>query len=211
MRDPGTPGDRSGLETKLNYLLGYDNDSEGRGGVRVVEHLMLRTPSAPDFDWFRISVFLAGWKAPWNDANFRRLAAEELAACCPAHVTPDLYWLDSAQMQAFDDLYELWWTSRRLAVPSLLRQADGTTHDSSAQSDRSPAGSDAEAATSDPEVAPVAPVGPKTEEPPDSTPRAPGHSAHVARRHTPLREFEDNAKQLREFIERLKGGAGTHE
>ena len=92
-------------------------------GLHIIEHILLRphqqdsrsatgVEQEEDFFSFRISVILPCWTARCHDKQFRMLAEETLRLNVPAHVYPELYWLDFAQMIEFERLYQQWGTHR---------------------------------------------------------------------------------------------------
>lgn len=107
-RYPDRSDNRSGLEIKLDHLLGFHATFPGRDGVRVMEHVLL----SRSFDPFVISVLFPAWKDSWKTANFKKLAAEAVSANCPAHISAEMYWLSLAEMQEFDRLHLQWWVGR---------------------------------------------------------------------------------------------------
>jgi len=103
-------------------------------GLHIVEHILLRPqhPTAetvpgldPDEDFFsfRVSVIFPGWTARCHDKQFRLLAEETLRLNLPAHVYPECYWIDFAQMVEFETLNEGWLT-RKSAADSTAADID---------------------------------------------------------------------------------------
>ena len=98
------------------FLLLLNRASEG---LHIVEHILLRPQQHEasaaraigqdeDFFSFRISVVLPAWTTRCHDKHFRMLAEETLHLNAPAHVFPEFYWLDFAQMVEFERIYEHW-------------------------------------------------------------------------------------------------------
>ena len=91
----------------------------GSEGMHVVEHILLRprsdaaaerldTPADEDFFSFRLSVVFPAWTARFQDERFRQFARETVRINCPAHVVPEILWLDYEDMLAFEQLQEEW-------------------------------------------------------------------------------------------------------
>lgn len=91
----------------------------GSEGMHVVEHLLLR-PRSPgvkrgattvlDNDFFsaRLSVVFPAWTARCQDPHFRQLARETVRLNCPAHVVPEVIWLQFDDMLNFERLQAEW-------------------------------------------------------------------------------------------------------
>ena len=101
-------------------------------GLHLVEHVLLRPLGQPDesddvpddFYSHRITVILPGWTARGADRSFRDLAAETIALGCPAHLLPDVHWLDHAALTAFEHDFEAWIEARvRHAADSATPEA----------------------------------------------------------------------------------------
>ena len=113
---PDKPAAMRAANDLRQYLILLNKHSEG---LHIVEHILLRpqheaanavTGIDPDegFFSFRVSVIAPGWTARCHDRQFRLLAEETLLLNLPAHVYPEFYWLDLAQMSEFETLYEDW-------------------------------------------------------------------------------------------------------
>ena len=115
------------------YLLLLNQASEG---LHIIEHILLRSQqpqasSTPgidqdaDFFSFRISVIFPCWTTRCHDKQFRMLAEETLRINSPAHVFPEIYWLDFAQMVEFEKVYQYWLAlkSDRDSEPAELDQS----------------------------------------------------------------------------------------
>lgn len=88
-------------------------------GLHLVEHVLLRplgdgadgeVPAG--FYANRITLILPGWTARGADQSFRDLAAEVIAQGCPAHLQPDVHWLDHAALVDFERDFEAWLAAR---------------------------------------------------------------------------------------------------
>lgn len=119
----------SGLEKKLKLLLGLrerdgeslheaSNDRErGDARLRMVEHILLRPSSETVDAWqqiqdefysFRISVVFPSELEIFASMEFRKLAEETVYLNCPAHIHPEIFWLDGKQVAEFDVLHKKW-------------------------------------------------------------------------------------------------------
>ena len=98
------------------FLLLLNKASEG---VHIVEHILLRPQKMEassaarvgqdeDFFSFRISVIFPRWTARCHDRQFQMLAEETLRLNVPAHIFPEVYWFDYAQMVEFEKIYQQW-------------------------------------------------------------------------------------------------------
>jgi hypothetical protein len=85
-------------------------------GVHVLEHILLRPMAAPqhretaaaDFYSFRMSLLFPAWSARCHDRKFREMAEHVVRMNAPAHIFPDIYWLDFQSMSRFERLYKEW-------------------------------------------------------------------------------------------------------
>ena len=94
------------------FLIHLSNNMEG---MHVIEHLLLRPSSlskarlaADNFFSNRVSVIFPSWTARCSDLEFRSWAEDLVRENCPAHITPEIYWLDFAGMCEFEVLYSKW-------------------------------------------------------------------------------------------------------
>ncbi len=105
-----------GLQRKLQILLGLP---AGESHVRIVEHILLRPSDGPalpvDFYGYRISVIFPSREGRMDDAGFRKLAEETVYLNCPAHVHPEIFWLDPEQFGQFDLHFGRWREEKRKA------------------------------------------------------------------------------------------------
>ena len=98
-------------------------------GMHLVEHLLLR-PQGPgvighdevdvpsDFYGNRVSVVLPTWTARFSNAGFRRMLEEAVCRNLAAHIFPEFYWLDFADMHLFEQYQRNW-------RACLMRRAQG--------------------------------------------------------------------------------------
>jgi hypothetical protein len=102
------------------FLLLLNKASEG---LHIIEHILLRPQQLEtdsiagieqdeDFHSFRISVIFPCWTARCHDKQFRKLAEETLRLNVPAHIFPEIYWLDFAHMVEFERIYQQWLSLR---------------------------------------------------------------------------------------------------
>jgi len=87
-------------------------------GVHVVEHLLLRPQGpgashenltiAPDFYSCRISVVFPAWTTRFSNVEFRKSAEEAICRNLAAHIFPEFYWLDFAEMHIFEKYHDAW-------------------------------------------------------------------------------------------------------
>jgi hypothetical protein len=128
-RKPGDGQNRSGLERKLSYLLGFEAAYRKKGeGLRVMEHILLRPlvqGGAGDRGSrcysFRVSVLFPEWLRRCQEESFRKYAEDIVDSTCPAHIYADIYWLSQEEMDRFDGLHEEWWKCSRVAQPILMK------------------------------------------------------------------------------------------
>ncbi|MBI3525621.1 MAG: hypothetical protein HY066_14065 [Betaproteobacteria bacterium] len=124
----------SGLQRKLKLLLGFAPDdtapppetSGGTGQVgedlQIVEHILLRPGDQPaqeghevaeDFFSFRLSVIFPSASPRFASTEFHKLAEETVSLNCPAHIHPEVFWLDQEQWGRFNLLHQAWQTAKR--------------------------------------------------------------------------------------------------
>lgn len=92
-------------------------------GVHLVEHILLRPvgkpqhdgvaiPDGQDFYSFRLTIIFPSWTARCHDHTFRLLAEETVRQNCPAHIYPEVHWLDFEKMCEFEHRYKTWLATR---------------------------------------------------------------------------------------------------
>lgn len=93
-------------------LIHLNNECEG---MHVLEHILLRPADfnsreheLKDKYANRVSVIFPAWTARCNDPQFREFAEELVRDNCPAHIKPDVFWLDFAAMCEFEVLLQNW-------------------------------------------------------------------------------------------------------
>lgn len=89
-------------------------------GFYLLEHILLRPRTAqntngdrPDTfadDFFncRLSFIFPKWTARFANPAFRHFAEKTIANQLPAHLFPQIFWLDLAEMEAFENNYRPW-------------------------------------------------------------------------------------------------------
>ncbi len=103
-----------------HFLIHLNIESEG---LHVVEHILLRPvgtphheglalPQGPDFYSFRLTVIFPAWTARCHDHHFRLLAEDTVRQNCPAHICPEVHWLDFETMCQFERRYKAWLEAR---------------------------------------------------------------------------------------------------
>lgn len=56
----------------------------------------------------RVSIFAPAWPVKFRDPSFRHLFEKAVFLETPAHIYPDVYWLDYREMQDFENVYKPW-------------------------------------------------------------------------------------------------------
>ncbi|OIQ03312.1 MAG: hypothetical protein AUK36_03540 [Zetaproteobacteria bacterium CG2_30_59_37] len=128
----------SGLESRLGLLLGLreseavrdENSGDSRAGeFHLVEHILLRPTAGarhqnldvPEgFYGLRLSLLFAVRGSGSSGLAFRQLVEETVARNCPAHIHPEVFWLDVPDMTRFRELHDSWLQARR--TPTLAAQ-----------------------------------------------------------------------------------------
>lgn len=90
-------------------------------GFYLLEHLLLRPRTPPKdaqvedyvrtgdgFYHCRLSFVFPKWTARFANPAFRQFAEKTIANHLPAHLYPQVYWLNPDQMQAFERCYQPW-------------------------------------------------------------------------------------------------------
>ena len=82
-------------------------------GFYLVEHLLLRprqpqAPLADDFYPNRLSLVFPRWSARFSNPAFRQFAEKTIANQCPAHLLPQIYWVDLDALRHFETVYLAW-------------------------------------------------------------------------------------------------------
>lgn len=146
----------------LNEALGYAHKfkkiatlfSQESEGFHVVEHLLLRPrsggdatalpaedkPCGPDpfqdnfFD-HQLSLVFPNWTARAINPAFRQYVRQLVNEHMPAHLLPEIYWLDRVDMETFEGHYQQWLAALHEYQQSLLggEQADQNRLNQSAQ------------------------------------------------------------------------------
>ncbi len=80
---------------------------------------------SPDFYPFRLSLILPNWTARCQDSQFQAFAEQTIHDFTPAHLFPEVHWLDLDAMSEFETLYQTWATAYQRVhqnVPSNTEQ-----------------------------------------------------------------------------------------
>lgn len=116
----GTYPDQSSAAEAANalqrFLIQLNRESEG---LYLVENMLLRPDSKKNHDdlnlndgenfySFRLSILFPSWSARCQNHGFRFLAEEMIRKERPAHLCPDIYWLDFFEFTHFEHLYRQW-------------------------------------------------------------------------------------------------------
>lgn len=118
-----------GLKRKIELLLGLTrlpSETEEDWNLSLIEHILLR-PSLEqggawqdvpeDFYSFRISVVFSGKIPRFSSMEFRKLAEETIYLNCPAHIHPEIFWIEDAQR--FEALHRNWLEAKRLEASDM--------------------------------------------------------------------------------------------
>ena len=97
----------------LRRLMVYlNNESEG---MHVLEHILLRPANFGSLNHETrnkytnvVSVIFPSWTARFSDVQFRSVAQDLVHSNCPAHIHPEIHWLDFASMCEFEVLHSQW-------------------------------------------------------------------------------------------------------
>jgi len=130
----------SGLQAKLKILLGLN--SAGRESsldgseMQIVEHILLRPIAtsnhsghqiANDFYIFKLSVIILAGHGQLGNPSFRTLVKETIQLNCPAHIYPEILWIESAKENQFWGLHQNWLKAKcsRNSSPEFVNAASG--------------------------------------------------------------------------------------
>lgn len=109
----------AGLKKKLATLLGLRPVD---GDWHIVEHILLRPSGtsshegheAPgDFFSFRLSIIFPVETGRFANRKFHKLAEETVYLNCPAHIYPEMLWLERERMSRFETLHKSWLEAKR--------------------------------------------------------------------------------------------------
>jgi hypothetical protein len=123
-------------------------------GLHLIEHILLRPiAGVPDqsadskrdseantddvpahFYPHQITAVLPRWTARGADPAFRALAEETLALSCPAHIQPQVLWLDAGALLALEHQYQAWLDAKRAHCTAVTQAKLDNTVVSSAAS-----------------------------------------------------------------------------
>lgn len=91
----------------------------GSEGFYLLEHILLRTRAdakdthpndqfSDDFYNCRLSFIFPKWTARFSNPAFRHFAEKTIANQLPAHLFPQIVWLELSEMEAFEKCYKPW-------------------------------------------------------------------------------------------------------
>lgn len=93
-------------------MVHLNSESEG---MHVLEHVLLRPANFGSLNHEArnkyanvVSVIFPSWTARFSDAQFRFVAEELVHSNCPAHIHPEIHWLDFSSMCEFEVLHSRW-------------------------------------------------------------------------------------------------------
>lgn len=134
-RKPAGDDNNAGLKNKLRLLLGRSGQDRDGDDLQLLEHILLRPEGEPvhgghgmvdgTFYSFRVSVIFPACAGGFSGTGFRKLAEETVYMNCPAHVHPQMFWLEPDRLQHFNALHENWLEARRGTDPARIDAASG--------------------------------------------------------------------------------------
>jgi len=121
---PASVANRSGLEKRLRRKLGIDDADEA---FYLVEHILLRpmqgdagqeipilaVPQRKDPYSLQVSFVFPNWLPRYQDASFKAFVERTVREETPAHLLPQLHWLDQTAFADFATAYQDWLDKRR--------------------------------------------------------------------------------------------------
>ncbi len=60
---------------------------------------------------FVVTVVIPDWPIRFQDKGFKKALERIISNECPAHLFPNILWLDKIRFQLFQNLYQMWWTA----------------------------------------------------------------------------------------------------
>lgn len=102
-------------------------------GFYLLEHILLRPRGkealVTDSDFFdcRLSFIFPQWTARFANPAFRQFAEKTIANQLPAHLFPQIYWLDLPAMSDFDSCYQPWLEALQQYEQQQLMLEDAST------------------------------------------------------------------------------------
>jgi hypothetical protein len=110
--DQGDEAAQRSTDLLRRFLIHLNEECEG---MHVLEHILLRPRNFASRDHAfkqkyanRVSVIFPAWTARCHDAQFRAVAEDVVRENCPAHIYPEIYWLDFNAMCEFEVLQQKW-------------------------------------------------------------------------------------------------------
>ncbi|MCU0429387.1 MAG: hypothetical protein MUF42_05385 [Cytophagaceae bacterium] len=112
--DPSVEITHSRMESLFRYMADKDRSVSYQEKIGFYVRFAGETIIIPeDFFSFRISMVLPTWTARFRNEEFRAIVEEVIRENHPANVAPNLLWLDSDKMAAFEAQYFEWMELRR--------------------------------------------------------------------------------------------------
>lgn len=94
------------MEVDINSLLKFFSYEQGGAEERESEQVSFSSFADPYS--FRISLFVPTWPLRFSDPGFRHVFEKAIYLETPAHIYPDVYWLDYKEMKEFEIVYKMW-------------------------------------------------------------------------------------------------------
>jgi len=122
--DAGTTNDKEGFHVLENILLRVMPSGTQDQPVNTPTNTSFLDINVSDLDSlidcpfdadpysFRVTIVLPGEAIKFKDFQFRKLTIDTLREQLPAHIALQEYWLDSEDLQEFEDLYRTWLQAR---------------------------------------------------------------------------------------------------
>ena len=109
----------SSKEKAIEYIYKFKkimtDTNVGAEGFFMLEHLLLRPRSSQinlkinsDFFNARLSFVFPIWTARFSNPAFQQYAEKLVCNNLPAHLLPNIYWIEQHDMSAFETLYQNW-------------------------------------------------------------------------------------------------------
>ncbi|PSR52335.1 hypothetical protein AHMF7605_01755 [Adhaeribacter arboris] len=94
------------MEAELNSLITFFSHEQ----IPVSEESEEENPLIAQADpySFQISILIPDWPAKFRNKTFKHLLEKTIYMETPAHIYPQVYWLDHKQMRQFEEAYKLW-------------------------------------------------------------------------------------------------------
>ncbi|QMU29340.1 hypothetical protein [Adhaeribacter radiodurans] len=110
--------DRTLAESKKRYRQQEEMEAELNSLITFFSHEQLPVSYDPEAEnplvaqadpySFQISILIPDWPAKFRNKTFKHLLEKTIYMETPAHIYPQVYWLDHKQMREFEEAYKLW-------------------------------------------------------------------------------------------------------